>query len=66
MDNMYVRYAKAINAGERNIDNLKGVMRERVQAELDKIATEKVEETPVASPGHIPTTPESVQANVPK
>lgn len=63
---MYKTYALAILAGERDINNLQGVMRERVQAELDKLATEKAEETPIASPGHIPTTPESVQANVPK
>lgn len=64
MDNMYVRYAKAVLAGERDINNLGGSMKAKVQIELDKLQPK--EEVPVASPDNIPTTPESVQANVPK
>ena len=34
---VYKTYALAILAGERDINNLKGAMRDRVQAELDKL-----------------------------
>lgn len=65
---MYKTYALAILAGDRDINNLKGIMRDKVQAELDKLTAPPVEaeETPKASPDHIPATPDSVQANVPK
>lgn len=38
---MYEMYAKAVLAGTRDIDNLKGVMRQKMEEELAKLKVEQ-------------------------